>query len=187
LNQAIGSEPTLQHLQGIPGGQHMRHLARVLVAVTSLMTALAITAMPSSASGGGTAAVDSAYVQRLLYNTSMGDFTAIVAAHTGPDGNSGDAWFDWSNDLCSAPLVGNTGRSFDFTNACRRHDFGYRNTKLLGERYGSFWNGDSRKRVDQQFLADMKSHCKHRRLIDRPTCYSWAYTFYSAVRVAGGP
>ena len=165
----------------------MRHLVRVLVAVTSVLTALSLTLSPSSAGGGGTAETDTAYVQQLLYDTSMNDFTAIAAAHTGPDGRPGDTWFEWTNDLCSAPLVGNTGRSFDFTKACRRHDFGYRNTKLLDQRYGGLWNGESRKRIDQQFLADMKNHCKHRRFIDRPTCYSWAYTFYSAVRVAGGP
>ncbi|MEO6125125.1 MAG: phospholipase A2 [Ilumatobacteraceae bacterium] len=165
----------------------MRHLVRVLVAVTSLLTALALTALPSAAGGGGTAGSDSAYVQQLLYSTSMNDFTTIAAAHTGPDGSGGDTWFDWSNDLCSAPLVGNTGRSFNFSDACRRHDFGYRNTKRLDQRYGGYWNSDSRKRIDQQFLADMRSHCKHRRLIDRPTCHSWAYTFYRAVRVAGGP
>ena len=167
----------------------MSHLIRVLVAVTSVLTALTLTADPSSAGAGGTAADDAAYVQRLLYATSMGDFTAIASAHVGPDGQAGDTWFDWSNDLCSAPLVGNTGRSFDFTDACRRHDFGYRNTRLLDQRYGRgvHWNGDTRRRLDTQFLADMKRHCRHRRLIDRPTCVTWAYTFYGAVRVAGGP
>ena len=167
----------------------MRRLARVLVAVTSSLTALSLSVVPAGAGGGGTAAVDSAYVQRLVFDTSMGDFTASAAAHTGPDGKAGDTWFDWSNDLCSAPLVGNTGRSFNFTDACRRHDFAYRNTKLLDDRYGrgTYWNGDARKRIDKQFLSDMKQHCSGRRLIDRPTCNAWAYTFYSAVRVAGGP
>lgn len=167
----------------------MRRLVGVLVAVTSLLTAFTLSADATSAGGGGTAEVDSAYVRQLLYATSIGVFTAIAAAHTGPDGATGDTWFDWSNDLCSAPLVGNTGRTFNFSDACRRHDFGYRNTKLLDQRYGhgSYWNGDSRKRIDTQFLADLKRHCKNRRLIDQPTCYSWAYTFYTTVRVAGGP
>ena len=34
---------------------------------------------------------------------------------------------DWSNDGCSAPIVGSEGRSFNFRAACDRHDFGYRN------------------------------------------------------------
>ncbi len=39
---------------------------------------------------------------------------------------------DWTTDGCSAPVVGGQGRSFNFTQACVRHDFGYRNTKKLG-------------------------------------------------------
>ena len=38
---------------------------------------------------------------------------------------------DWSNDGCSAPIVGSEGRSFNFRPACDRHDFGYRNLKIL--------------------------------------------------------
>ncbi|MCU1395849.1 MAG: phospholipase a2 [Ilumatobacteraceae bacterium] len=175
----------------------MRHLARVLVAVTSLLTAMFIPAglitpgwsTPTFAAGGGTAAGDDAFVQRMLFATSIGAFTSATRQRIGPDGRSGDTWFDWSTDLCSAPLVGNTGRSFDFTEPCRRHDFGYRNTKLLDRRYGAgrFWNGPNRKRIDENFLGDMLTHCHARRLIDRPTCISWAYTYYSAVRLAGGP
>ncbi len=167
----------------------MRFVVRVLVAATSLLAVISMSGSASIASGGGTAQVDSAYVQQLLFNTSIGDFIAATQSRLGPDGRSGDSWFDWATDLCSAPLVGNTGRSFNFTEACHRHDFGYRNTRLLDQRYGSgkYWNGDARKRIDKQFLADMKHHCGGRRLIDRPTCYSWAYTFYGAVRVGGGP
>jgi hypothetical protein len=109
----------------------------------------------------------------------MGEFIATVGA---------DPWFDWSTDFCSAPLIGNTGRSFNFTNSCRRHDFGYRNLQLLDHRYGTHgWNGTSRRRVDQQFLADMQSHCRARPWYDEPPCFAWAAAFYSAVRVAGGP
>ena len=167
----------------------MRLVVRVLVAVTSVLTVVSASIHPSEAGGGGTAGTDAAFVERLMFTTSITDFTSIAAGHTGPDGRQGDTWFDWSNDLCSAPLVGNTGRSFNFSDACRRHDFGYRNTRLLDDRYGRgvYWNRDARKRIDKQFLADMKRHCAGRRVIDRPTCNAWAYTFYSAVRVAGGP
>jgi hypothetical protein len=171
----------------------MRHLARVLVAVTSVLTAVSIldpdVAATAWASGGGTAAADQAFVERMEFATPLGAFSDAARHRTGPDGRSGDGWFDWSTDLCSAPLVGNTGRTFNFTEPCRRHDFGYRNSKLLDHRYGAgrYWNGTARKRIDQQFLADMLSHCASRRVIDRPTCMSWAYTFYGAVRVAGGP
>lgn len=165
----------------------MRRFVRVLVAVTSVLTALSATDVASAA--GSTADSDSAYVRGLLFDTPLAGFTTAAAAHTGRDGTVGDTWFDWSTNLCSAPLVGNTGRTFNFTDACRRHDFGYRNEQRLERRYGSgaYWNGDIRKLIDKQFLADMRSHCARRRLIDRPSCYAWAITFYSAVRIAGGP
>jgi len=169
----------------------MRNFVRVLVAVTSVLTALSATGIAHAGDARpseGTADEDTAYVMTLLFETPLGDFSAIAKNRIGPDGAFGDAWFEWKTDLCSAPLVGNTGRSFNFTEPCRRHDFGYRNVRLLDRRYGNHsWNSDARKRIDEQFLADMKGHCHHRRLLDRPTCYSWAYTFYSVVRIAGGP
>ncbi len=152
----------------------MRHVLRVLVAVTTVLTV----ASPAFAGSVRSAAADQAFVERMMYTTSMSGFIAAVDS---------DAWFDWSTDFCSAPLVGNTGRSFNFTNACRRHDFGYRNLQLIDRRYGGgHWNSAGRKRVDQQFLADMKRHCWARPWYDEPTCLAWAQTFYASVRMAGG-
>ncbi len=167
----------------------MRLLVGVLVAVTSFLTAVTSGADPSIAGGGGTAQDDPQFVHRMVFDVPLVDFSAFAASRTGPDGARGDTWFDWSTDTCSAPLVGNTGRSFDFTEPCRRHDFGYRNSQLLDHRYGTraFWNGAVRLTIDQQFLSDMRQHCRVRRLIDRPTCHAWASTFYRAVRWWGGP
>jgi hypothetical protein len=114
---------------------------------------------------------------------SISDFTSAA-------NGAGDRWFDWTTDWCSAPLVGSTGRSFDFRAPCRRHDFGYRNLQLLERRYagaGRYWNNTSRRRVDQQLLTDMRTHCKARPWYEEATCRLWADTFYAAVRVAGGP
>jgi len=153
----------------------MRHVLRVFVAVTTVLTV----ASPASAGSVHTALADQAYVERMLYSTSMSGFVAAVGS---------DTWFDWSTDLCSAPLVGNTGRTFNFTNSCRRHDFGYRNLQLLDRRYGAgHWNRANRRHVDQQFLLDMKGHCWSRPWYDEPTCLAWAETFYAVVRIAGGP
>ncbi len=190
----------------------MRVLLRVLVTVTSVLTALlpafagSVHAAPAhqrvavqrvaGQRGRHDPDADLQYVQRLLYDISLGDFMAIIGR--------GDPWFDTSTDLCSAPGIRSTGRTFDFRAPCRRHDFGYRNLQLLDRRYscdtrspgqicaspgrsGRFWNGTSRRRVDQQFLSDMKAHCRSRPWYDKPTCFSWAETFYGAVRVAGGP
>jgi hypothetical protein len=166
----------------------MGRFARVLVAVTSLLTVVHLPA--TAAAADGDAAADAAYVQHLLFEVSLSHFTGSAQARIGRHGGAGDTWFDWSTDLCSAPLVGNTGRSFNFTEACRRHDFGYRNAQLLERRYGGrgmYWNAFTRKRIDRQLLNDAKEHCATRWLFDRPSCYTWAYTFYGAVRVAGGP
>jgi len=149
----------------------MRHVLRVFVAVTILLTV----ASPALAAPVHSASADQAYVERMMYATSLTNFVASVGS---------DTWFDWSTDFCSAPLVGNTGRTFNFTNACRRHDFGYRNLQLLDRRYGAgHWNAGSRKRVDQLFLADMRRHCWSRPWYDTPTCMAWAETFYAGVRV----
>ncbi|MFZ4811538.1 MAG: phospholipase A2 [Ilumatobacteraceae bacterium] len=159
------------------------HLLRVLVAVTIVLTVVSPAAAGSASSPKHTATLDAAYVEQLVQTVSLSAFIGIAS---GPR----DTWFDWSNDGCSAPLVGNTGRSFDFTTACRRHDFGYRNLRLLERRYGTgrtYWNAASRQRVDKRFLADMRDHCASRPWYDKPTCQAWATTFYSAVRVAGGP
>jgi len=171
----------------------MRRTAHVLVAVTSILTALVSATLPfrlnAASAGSGSAVDDSAFVEQLLFATPLKRFSTDAKNRIGPDGQAGDSWFDWSTDFCSAPLLGNTGRSFNFTEPCRRHDFGYRNTKLLDDRYGHglYWNGAARKRIDLQFLADMKASCRVRSMLLVPTCLSWAYTFYGAVRTFGGP
>jgi hypothetical protein len=165
----------------------VRIIVRVLVAVTSILTVLTPSARPTFASLASRES-ETGYLDEMLFDTSLADFTSIAAARVGPDGQAGDASLDWSTDLCSAPGIRSTGRSFDFGDACRRHDFGYRNSVLLEQRWAvDIWNHDARKRIDEKLLSDMKQHCKHRRLIDRPTCKAWAYTFYGAVRLAGGP
>jgi len=150
----------------------------VLVAVTSILTV----ASPAYAGPPHDASSDLAYVERIVFAVSLGDVRA-AATH-------GDPWFDWSTDHCSSPLVGSTGRSFDFTAACTRHDFGYRNVKLLERRYGTgatYWNGAMRQRIDDRFLTDMRDHCRIRSVFLQPTCMAWAATFHRAVRLWGGP
>ena len=163
----------------------MRFRLAVLVAVTSVLTVVSPVAAGSSIprpTVAHSANSDWGFVQQQLYQVSLRTFVGTIT--------TGDRWFDWSNDGCSAPLVGDTGFSFNFRDPCRRHDFGYRNLKLLEQRYGkggSYWNGTNRRRVDQQFLADMKAHCRARSILLQPACFGWAETFYAAVRVAGGP
>jgi hypothetical protein len=157
----------------------------VLVVVTSLLTIVSPAAagpLPLDPPLAHSAAVDLDYVGRLLYATPLDTFLVVVATPR-------DQWFDWTTDWCSAPLVGNTGRSFDFTKACRRHDFGYRNLRLLDTRYGRgrFWNATQRTRVDRLFRSDMRRDCAVRPWWEQTTCFSWAEIYFRAVRVGGGP
>jgi hypothetical protein len=93
---------------------------------------------------------------------------------------------DWTTDYCSSPLVGNTGRSFNFAMSCRRHDFGYRSFKLVSRSSGiNFWTEDLRFKVDLQFYNDMLSNCEPRGISQRLNCRAWARTFFQLVRTLG--
>jgi hypothetical protein len=159
----------------------MRLRLAVLVAVTSFLTVLspADAGPPAPAHD---AASDWMFVNRMAVVVPLPEFLARAATP--------DRWFDWSTDGCSAPLVGDTGRSFDFRAACRRHDFGYRNLRLLERRYGrgaTYWNHTNRRAVDERFRTDMLAHCATRAPWLRIQCRWWAFTYFTAVRIAGGP
>ncbi|MEI7971223.1 MAG: phospholipase A2 [Actinomycetota bacterium] len=90
-------------------------------------------------------------------------------------------FLDWTSDGCSAPIIGNEGRSFNFTQACTRHDFGYRNTKRLGQ-----FNEEVRAKIDEQFHRDLESSCTNQLRTRKIRCLMWAETFFTAVRTLGG-
>jgi len=90
-------------------------------------------------------------------------------------------FLDWTTDGCSAPVVGGEGRSFNFTHACMRHDFGYRNIKRLGQ-----FNEVVRTKLDEQFRRDLESSCATQVRTRKIRCLMWAETFYVAVRATGG-
>lgn len=162
----------------------MRFRLALLVTVTSVLTvASPAHAGPLTTTRPASAASEWRTVHQMLFVVTLPDFLAVAD-------RGGDPRLDWSTDYCSAPLVGNTGWSFDFHGPCRRHDFGYRNLRLLERRYGTggtYWNSTNRKRVDDRFYADMLNHCATRAWWLRASCRNWARTFYLAVRVAGGP
>ena len=88
---------------------------------------------------------------------------------------------DWTTDGCSAPVVGNEGRSFNFTQACVRHDFGYRNIKRLGQ-----FTENVRAKIDEQFHRDLETSCATQLRTRKIRCLIWAETFFVAVRATGG-
>jgi hypothetical protein len=81
--------------------------------------------------------------------------------------------FDWSTDFCSSSPDQPSG--FDFRMPCRRHDFGYRNYRRLGE------FSANKSRVDRAFLADMDRKCATYNIFVRPVCYGIAELYYAAV------
>jgi hypothetical protein len=162
----------------------MRSLT-VLVAVTSFLTAApsahADTLTPPPAHS---AVADWAYVSTTVWRTPLPEFLRRRSHHT-PWADT----FDWTTDGCSTPGHVESGRFYNFHDACIRHDFGYRNLQLLDTRFGPahrYWNETNRKRVDQQFLADMNASCSKRSWFVRPVCRLWARVYYLGVRTFGG-
>ncbi len=113
---------------------------------------------------------------------------------------------DFSTDWCGPYGVATTGPGWDFHAACLRHDFAYRNLKLMDRRWncpgairtrhgqcrnesghhGRDWNEANRKRVDVLFVQDMFRHCdRHQPSRLRNTCRGVANTLYRLVRIGG--
>ncbi|OZM74647.1 phospholipase [Amycolatopsis antarctica] len=119
--------------------------------------------------GAGTAQAQSieTTTDEYLFSTSLSQFSSIRAEQP----NAGQ--LDWSSDACSwspdQPL------GFDFTGACHRHDFGYRNYKKQ-----SRFTDANRLRIDDNFHADMKTMCN-----GNTVCNGAAWTYYQAVRNFG--
>ena len=117
--------------------------------------------------------------ETLLFRTSLSAFVASA------DLPSHDARLDWTTDGCSAPIVQSTGRSFDFYNACRRHDFGYRNMSRF--KNGRLWSEALRLRIDGQFRKDARTSCTSKLRLTKMQCLAWAETYFRAVRSFGAP
>ena len=152
----------------------MRRTLRTLVAISGLWMVL-------SSPMVNAARVPSEYqvAYRLTFSVSLSQFIATA------DSPNKDQRLNWTTDGCSAPVVGSTGRSFDFTDACRRHDFAYRNFSVIDG--GKKWTSSLRDRVDRRFRSDMREHCSKRAVLDRGPCRFWAETFFRFVRTYAGP
>lgn len=138
----------------------------------TLVVAACLTASPS-----GRPAQDVA--RTLVFDRPLATFIAAA------DSRDRDRRLDWSTDGCSAPVVGSTGRTFDFYDACRRHDFAYRNFRRLLD--GKLWTSSFRSRIDAVFKKDMLADCARRTGTAKASCVGWADTFYQFVRAYAGP
>ncbi|HET8658900.1 MAG TPA: phospholipase [Micromonosporaceae bacterium] len=149
-----------------------RKLATMLVTATAAMLMVLGLAGPAHAvTLEEKLAVMSSWTQ-----TSVTSYNAWNSARL----NQG-AWaaygFNWSTDYCSNSPDNPLG--FDFRLACYRHDWGYRNYKAVG------LFSANKPRLDDAFYADMKRKCATYSVVLQPPCYSFAWTYYQAVRAFG--
>ena len=165
----------------------MRQLAASTVAIIVLTCASASPVIAASSRGESTVATASApdrgIVDRLVFDTPLKRFrierTRAKRIHR---------WLITSTDGCSAPIVGSSGRSFNFRLACERHDLAYANYSVLSRlSLGVEWNASLRAKVDDRFQRDLQDTCSKRRHSERLRCDAWAVLFFHAVRLAAGP
>ncbi|MFE1444139.1 phospholipase A2 [Streptomyces sp. NPDC058739] len=94
--------------------------------------------------------------------------------------------FRWKNDKCSAPAP-NSVLGYDFTPACVRHDFGYRNYRDLHGEHSFNNDADGRALIDKILLQDLNATCvpggPHGYNLDIPACKVAARTYFAGVRV----
>lgn len=165
----------------------MRQLAASTVAIIVLTCASASPVIAASSRGERTVATastpDRGIVDRLVFETPLKRFrierTRAKRIHR---------WLITSTDGCSAPIVGSSGRSFNFRLACERHDLAYANYSVLSRlSLGVEWNASLRAKVDDRFQRDLQDTCSKRRHSERLRCDAWAVLFFHAVRLAAGP
>ena len=138
--------------------------------------ALAVTATFLST---GAASAEPANKEQLLSSwtqTDAGSQSAWLSA-AGDQGQYAEYGFDWSTDYCSYSPDNPGG--FAFSNACARHDFGYRNYKALG----AF--AAHKSRLDSAFYEDMKRVCAAYSGEQRTSCDNTAWYYYKAVSWLG--
>lgn len=110
-------------------------------------------------------------------------FEAVLKAPAPPAGPSTvhAGYLVWESDGCSAPVLGSG--PFDFSLACYRHDFGWRNLKAIHTGEVPVWTVDNKDRVDAGFLWDMRTRCASLSPILRIGCDTTARVYYTAVRL----
>jgi hypothetical protein len=140
----------------------MRHIA-----AAALMLATLCPATPALASSMDREELLASWTQPTAASTAAWNAARLDRARWA------DHRFDWSSDLCS--LAPDTPLGFDFSNACRHHDFGYRNYRADFARH--------KDRIDEVFRADLRRICDSRPLMAQPFCNSIAFTYYEAVRL----
>ena len=155
------------------GSRTLGHVQEVCMTVLCTLIATACLSVSASPTPPAHAVAD-----ELVFKKSLTSFISTA------DAKGHDKRFDWSTDGCSAPIIGSSGRTFDFLNACRRHDFAYRNFSRIDN--GKWWTEALRARIDAVFKKDMSADCAKRNALDKKSCLGWMSIFYEAVRAYAG-
>ncbi|MCA1702491.1 MAG: phospholipase [Actinobacteria bacterium] len=95
-----------------------------------------------------------------------------------------DNRLNWSTDLCSTlgPVIVGLLWVNHFLDACRRHDFGYRNFGQKAVDSKRLEVTEARRAfVDKVFRADMLKVCAQRSWWQRSDCVATALRFYDGV------
>ncbi|HVQ96023.1 MAG TPA: phospholipase [Mycobacteriales bacterium] len=142
--------------------------------IATLGTALAVLFVAQPA--GAVTADQKLAVMSDWSQTSVSSYNSWLAGR-----NNQAAWsgygFDWSTDFCSDSPDNPLG--FDFSISCARHDFGYRNYKVMGIFPAN------KPRIDSYFYEDLKRKCGTYNVFVRPACSALAWTYYQAVKAFG--
>ncbi|MFM8266364.1 MAG: phospholipase A2 [Acidimicrobiia bacterium] len=104
-----------------------RFVACLVAALLSTVAVDGSTALSAlDASSTNASPPDRAVVDRLVFEVPLARFRVERSR-----AKRTHRWLITSTDGCSAPLVGSSGKSFDFRLACERHDLAYANYPLL--------------------------------------------------------
>jgi len=144
---------------------------RVLAPIGGILLALALAAPAIAATNDQKLSVMSTWSQ-----PSVASYNGWNAARQN-QGAWADYGFDWSTDFCSTSPDQPLG--FDFRLSCHRHDFGYRNFKVMNAFPAN------KSRIDDSFYFDLRTKCATYNAFVRPACYSLAWTYYQAVKTFG--
>ena len=140
-----------------------RQITGFAVAVVALLGVLA----------APVAAISIPQKQMLLYQelASVSVFNTMYANRIHGPYNE----FNWTTDLCSFSPENPFG--FNFSRACRRHDFNYRNFKDT-----RIFTSTNKTKIDAVFYNDARAICAPFSWLKRISCNGLALTYYNAIR-----
>lgn len=126
---------------------------------------------PSSGFSVSALTPDMSTTDQFLFGVTLPAFLAAKAAKKPTS-------LDWGDDGCSHSQDYPAG--FNFLQSCMRHDFGYANFKAQRR-----FTEANRKRIDDNFLADLNRECAKQSFFPGLACKATALVYHTAVRTFG--